>query len=144
MEAVDVQLNSKDKGLTCDNGQSVTISASPTPRTARRYRCQGQIAGSVAILIDAIGDDQSHIERVLIAVAQTTTQSDAIAAEILGFFATLPYKDADPTRSRDWVKTNIGAPDAKLTVGQATLVLGKVDARNHTMEIRALGWVPAG
>jgi hypothetical protein len=142
MEVVDVIHNSETRGLKCDSGQSVTIEV-PTPRTARQWRCQGAIIAGVGVVVTAIGDDQSHIERVLVGVVQTIPQpSDAIAGEVLGFYATMPYKDAEPTRSREWVKANVAAaPPASLEVGQGRIVVGKVDARTHTMEIRSLAFV---
>jgi hypothetical protein len=120
MQVVDVQLNSQQRGLTCDNGQNVTIQV-PTPRTARQWRCQGSVVSGVGVVISAIGDDQSHLERILIGVTQTIAQpSDAIAAEILGFYATLPYKDAEPARSRDWVKANVAASPSATLEGRST------------------------
>jgi hypothetical protein len=64
------------------------------------------------------------------------TPSDTIAANALGFLATLPYQGSEPERARAWVVANISRA-ATLTIGGAKLTLSG-NPRARVLQISSL------
>jgi hypothetical protein len=112
---------------TCKEGRG-TVASSLT--------CSG-FTEDILVEVTALGDDRTKITYVQSVVTQHSTSSDEIAAQILGFLATLPYQGADPARARAWVEANI-ASGAKLQVGAARFILTKRNDREHELEMAGL------
>lgn len=134
LAAADIKVELENKGFSCDG-----------PNSGGGYMgwfCRKQEAGRLVELIsETLGTDTSHIIQTEMTVLQYGPDVDeGIYADILGWFATLPYDGANQAGARQWVMDNIsnGGEIRETTIGSATFILFGKD-RNRTLQIVAMG-----
>lgn len=107
----DIKLNLQDRGFDCSGpeltGDTATWSCTRT-------------SGLADLTVRYWGPSPTVVEGV---DAQSIFADDQLAAEFLGFIATLPYDGADPVAARDWVQARIGQAKST-TIGGARFTLG--------------------
>ncbi len=103
--------------------------------------CRGNQGTDIEFVVEVQGTDPTRIRTVDATVLQYQAQpTDAIAAEFLGFIATLPYDNADPARARDWVRSNIARSGSELVIASARFELTRADTgRAHILDVIAVG-----
>ena len=128
-----VTMNLERRGFRCEGPRQLQTLAS--------WTCRGSQGAEVEFLVDVLGASPTRVRSINASVIQSQAQpSDAIAAEFLGFVATVPYTDAEPQRAREWVAANIARSDATMTIGTARFTLSKAQTgRAHTLDIVAVG-----
>lgn len=136
LQSGDIKVNMERRGLQCKG---------PTAgKTVSLWTCSLQ-RGDVEYRIDFMGTP-TRIRSVSAAVMQYGARpSDNVAAEFLGFAATLPYDGANPSQARTWVEANLSQVDTgtpiETIVGDAKFSLSG-PARARILDIVALGAKP--
>ena len=107
----DIKLNLQDRDFACGGPDLAGAIAT--------WTCS-RISGLADLTVRYRGPDPTIVYSV---DAQTIGADDRLAADFLGFIATLPYAGADPERARSWVQDRIGT-SASTTIGHARFTLG--------------------
>jgi len=133
LTAADVKLNLERRGFHCDGPVALA--------TLQSWTCKSSQGTDIEFVVEVQGKDSTRIRSVDATVLQYNAQpSDAIAAEFLGFIATLPYENAEPARARDWVRSNIAKSGSELTIASARFELTRANTgRAHILDMIAVG-----
>lgn len=129
LAAVDVTSNLEDRGFDCsgpDQGQGIWL-----------WTCTFTAPdGSFEYAVDIMGSGTSHIHTVDATVFNYSVLPNAdIARDVLGYIATLPYKDAQPATARSWVEAHLRS-GGETTIGSAKFALYN---RERTVFLEILG-----
>jgi len=130
LAAADVTINLKDKGFKCTG---------PTINKFATWECDFMPdSGAFEYHVEVMGRTPTNIFSVDCTVLNFSTLStEEIAGEFLGYMATLPYKDSDPTTARQWVDDHL-VDGGKMTIGTAQFYLYGSGA-NRILEMTAPG-----
>lgn len=133
LTVADIKLNLEKRGLRCEGPRALV--------TLQSWTCKGNQGSDVEFMVDVLGIDATRVRSVDANVLQYQAQpTDAIAAEFLGFIATLPYDKSDPTQAREWVRANIARSGSNLVIASARFELTRAETgRAHSLDIVAVG-----
>lgn len=127
----DLSLNLEKRGFKCSATQGQTM---------RLYRCESSEAGGqVSYDVSYMGANATTIAQVTATVLQYgSAPSDRVAAQFLGYIASIPYDGGQPADTRRWAEGNVGA-DAETTVASARFEMRRGNPRARTLVIAAVG-----
>jgi hypothetical protein len=116
--AGDIKVNLENRGFTCTGpGGGATVN----------YFCS---AGDYSVSMSGPGVTNIDL------VSAVALVDDSAAADFLGYIASLPYDDANPSAARDWVTSNMGSTGTA-TFGSARFTLGG-PAGGRTLDIAGI------
>ena len=126
LTSADVRVNLENRGFKCRGPRQ--------ERTRVSWLCEDGSDSNVSYRVEYLGRHSTAIEYVTASVMQYgPVPSDLVAAQFLGYVATLPYRGAQPDQAREWVATNVGA-FSEQRFGPATLRLSG-PARGRTLSL---------
>lgn len=127
----DLSVNLERRGFKCSATQGQTM---------RVYRCEASEAGGLVHYdVQYMGANAQNISQITAAVLQYgVAPNDRIAAEFLGYIASIPYDGARPADTRRWAETNVGN-DAETIVASARFEMRQGNPRARSLVIAAAG-----
>lgn len=98
--AVDVYGNLESKGFSVEKLRDSGLGLSA-------WYCS-MTQGNTVYKVDASGESETKVSNVRATITGDRNSIDSMAAQFLGYVASLPYEGSSPNRARAWVESNIG------------------------------------
>lgn len=129
LSAVDVTGNLENQGLVCAGPRQM--------QTLVSWDCSAA-NGIIEYWVSVMGLNATHIRSISATVSNSSgAGDDQVAARFLGYVASVPYDDGNPSQAQQWVRTNIASGGDRV-IGSARFSLsGPPTARS--LEIVAIG-----
>ena len=122
--AVDLHGNLTDRGFSLDKDLGSSMST---------WTCE-QRTSSYLYEATVYGRGPTEITRISAMVQDYSTGNlDAMAAEFLGFIATMPYDGASPAQARSWVESNVNRNTSTVIGGVKFEIFGNKDGSTTRM-----------
>lgn len=88
----------------------------------------------------ALGDDETHVTYVQVAIEQgQPVTDDKIAADFFASLSVLTWNGLERERFATWARTNAASERTRQQFGDALATLRKRSARDHVLELTGLG-----
>jgi len=101
LQPADVKINLEDRQFTCD------LIFGPTDSDPYyKWECRSESANYV-MLVEIWSKSLFTVDLIQSSIVQFGTPDDELAANFLGFMATMPFDGADPQSARNWVEVTL-------------------------------------